>query len=322
MALALAGVCTLAAVLALAAGPGGVSPADAVAALAGHGSATDRLLVLEIRLPRVASALLAGLTLGLAGCLIQTLAHNRLTTPEILGLHEGATLAVLIAVVVGPAATLGPWWLAPLGAGVVTLALLALAGGIGTRGYRVLIVGLAIAMALRAGNELLLSRQSLQHASAVYAWSIGGLGGRDFSAVIPGGLCIVVLLPLAVAAGRALALLRLSEDTAASLGLRVRATQLGALVLAVALAGLGVGIGGPIGFVALAAPILAAGLAGRAHLPLIGAAWMGALLVLAADTAGRLLTAPSEVPAGVVTSVLGGPFLLWLVIRGGAREGP
>lgn len=308
--------CALIATWSLAAGPGGIHTGDVLAVLAGRGTATARLLVLDIRLPRVAAALLAGGALGLSGCLIQCLTHNRLATPDILGLNEGATLAVLIAVAGSPAAMLGPWWVAPAGAAAVTVLLLLLAGDLGTRGYRLLLVGLAVAMALRAGNELLLSRQSLEHASAIYAWRIGGLGGRDFSAVTPAAIGMAAIIPAAIALGRALAVLRLTEDTAAGLGLRVRATQLGVLLVAVVLAGLGVGVGGPIGFVALAAPILAAGLAGRAHVPLLGSLFTGALLVVAADTAGRLLIAPTEIPAGVVTSVLGGPFLLWLVVRG------
>lgn len=311
----------LTAIVSLAVGSGGIGPGDALVALFGGADGTARMLVQEIRLPRVAAALLAGAGLGLAGALIQALAHNRLATPEILGLNEGATLAVLVAVMVSGAGMLGPWWVAPLGAFMTAAALLFLAGDVGTRGYRVLIVGLAVGTVLRAVLELMLSQQSLQHASAVYAWSIGSLGGRDFSAVGPGAIALVLLLPLAVAAGRLLGLLRLSEDTAVTLGLRVRLFQAVTLLLAVALAGLGVGVGGPIGFVALVAPLLAGGLAGRAHLPLIGAALTGALLVVAADTLGRVAAPPAEIPAGVISSVLGGPILLWLVVRGGMSKG-
>lgn len=320
-ALGLVAATMLVSAFALVAGSGGVGLVDAVAALVGGATDTTRLLIWGIRMPRVVAALLAGASLGLAGALIQALARNRLATPEILGLNEGAALAMLVAVSVSSSGMLGPWWVAPLGAALTAVILLVLAGDVGTRGYRVLIVGLAVGSVLHAVVELVLSRQSIQHASAVYAWSIGSLGGRDFSAAGPVAMTLAVLLPVSLAAGRLLGLLRLSEDVAATLGLRVRLFQALCLLLAVALAGFGVGVGGPIGFVALVAPLLATGLAGRAHLPLLGAALAGALLVVSADTLGRVVASPAEIPAGVVTSVLGGPVLLWLVIRGGtARE--
>jgi iron complex transport system permease protein len=293
---------------------GFLGPGESVAALFGSGDFGAVLLVQEYRLPRIVAGLLAGAALGAAGCLTQSLAGNRLATPDIMGVNEGATLAVLLSVLGSTTGMIGAWWTGPVGAIAAAVLVLLAAGRADGRGYRVLVVGVGVGALLTSVTELLLSRQQLAHANAVYAWSIGSLAGRGYAVAVPVALILAALLPLALLAGRHLAVLRLGSDTATALGVPPHRAGLGVLVVATVLAGVGVGVGGPISFVALAAPILAGRLAGPARPPVVGAALCGAALVAAADALGRSV-GPVELPVGVVTSLLGGPLLLWSLLR-------
>lgn len=287
---------------------------EAVSALFGSGTRGHVLLIQQFRLPRIVAGLLAGAALGVAGCLTQTLARNRLATPDFLGVNDGATAAVLVTVVGSGTGMIGAWWAGPVGAIVAAVLVVLVAGGLGTQGYRVLVVGLAMSTVASAVTDLVLARRALITASGVFTWSIGSLTGRGYPVAIPVAIGLAVLLPVALLAGRQLAVLRLDEDVAATLGVNPRLARAFVLVMAVALAGLAVGVGGPIGFVAMAAPILAARLAGPARVPLVSSGLVGAVLVAAADTLGRVVAPPVEVPVGVITSALGGPFLLWVLL--------
>ncbi|CDG83713.1 FecCD family ABC transporter permease [Janthinobacterium agaricidamnosum] len=306
--------------LGLMAGSSWISPQQLLALLRGEGAPGMQLLVLEFRLPRLLVGLLAGMALGLAGCLVQALTRNRLATPDLLGVADGATLGVFVALIGSASGMFGPWWVGPLGAlGAVVLLLIA-AGNLGRRGQRLLIVGLALASLLRAVTELALSRQELMHASALYAWSIGSLNGRGYAAAAPLAAGLLLLLPLTLLCSRRLALLRFDLEIAGSLGLPVRTTQWQALLTAVLLAGLAVGVCGPIAFVALAAPFVAERLVGGGRIALFSAALVGALLVSGADTLGRVLLSAAELPVGVICNLLGGPFLLWLLLSERNKE--
>jgi len=318
--LGLCGLLAAAVAVALMAGSTWLSPQQLLSVLRGQGAPGLQLLVLEFRLPRILVGLLAGAALGLAGCLIQALTRNRLATPDLLGVADGATLGVFVTLISSTAGMFGPWWVGPLGAlGAVVLLLIA-AGNLGRRGQRLLIVGLALSSLLRAVTELALSRQELMHASALYAWSIGSLNGRSYAAAAPLAAGLLILLPLTLSSTRRLALLRFELEIASGLGLPLRTTQWQALLSAVLLAGLAVGVCGPIAFVALAAPFIAERLVGGGRIALLSAALVGALLVVFADTLGRILLAAAELPVGVICNLLGGPFLLWLLLSERNKE--
>ncbi len=187
-------------------------------------------------------------------------------------------------------------------------------GGLGQRGYRVLVVGLAMSALASAVTQVALSRRSLNSASSLYVWTSGSLNGRSYAVAVPVLIGLAVLVPLSLAVARHLGVLRFDDATASSLGAAPGRTRAVCLLLAVALAGLAVGICGPVGFVALASPVIASRLAGPLRVPLVGTMLTGALLVVAADTVGRIVFAGTEVPVGVVTTVLGGPFLLWVLL--------
>ncbi|WP_225882011.1 Fe(3+)-hydroxamate ABC transporter permease FhuB [Streptomyces aureocirculatus] len=283
-------------------------------AVLGQGDRFDVLLVQKFRLGRIVAGLVAGAALGLAGCLTQTLARNRLATPELLGVNDGATAAVLLSATLSASGTFGAWWAGPLGALVAVIVVTAVSGGAGQRGYRVLVVGLAMSALASAVTQVVLSRRSLNSASSLYVWTSGSLNGRGYTVAVPVLIGLAVLIPVALAVARHLAVLRFDDDTAASLGAGPARTRAVCLLLAVALAGLAVGVCGPVGFVALASPVIASRLAGPLRVPLIGSMLTGALLVVVADTLGRIAFSGSELPVGVVTTVLGGPFLLWVLL--------
>lgn len=303
--------------LSLLAGELSLSPLQAWKAWRGE-DAMALFLLQEIRLPRALAALLVGASLGLAGLLLQTLARNRLASPDVVGVHDGAVLALGLGLMFSADGLLGPWWLALAGA-LLSLALVLLcAGGVGRQGQRALIVGLAVAALARSGFELVLATVELAHSSALYSFSMGSLLASSYAQLLPVSLGLGLLLILLLPWLPGLALLQLGESQAQLLGLRVGRHRLMLVLLAGALAGLGVSVAGPIGFVALVAPLLARAWLGP--LPLLGAALLGAALTLLADLLGRLLLAPVELPAGVLSGMLGGPVLLWLLLRDAGRE--
>ncbi|MEU6957778.1 Fe(3+)-hydroxamate ABC transporter permease FhuB [Streptomyces sp. NPDC045714] len=313
-ALALTGVLLLAVVLSAYAGQSDMGVGRTFRAVLGQGDRFDVLLVRKFRLGRIVAGLTAGAALGLAGCLTQTLARNRLATPELLGVNDGATAAVLLSVTLSATGSFGAWWAGPLGALAAVIVVTTVSGGLGQRGYRVLVVGLAMSALASAITQVVLSRRSLSSASSLYVWTSGSLNGRSYSVAVPVLIGLAILVPVALVVARHLGVLRFDDATASSLGSapgRVRALS---LLLAVALAGLAVGICGPVGFVALASPVIASRLAGPLRVPLVGSMLTGAVLVVAADTLGRVVLEGVELPVGIVTTVLGGPFLLWVLL--------
>ncbi|MCD9141043.1 Fe(3+)-hydroxamate ABC transporter permease FhuB [Streptomyces albireticuli] len=281
-------------------------------AVFGSGDRFDVLLVQKFRLGRIVAGLAAGAALGLAGCLTQTLARNRLATPELLGVNDGATAAVLLSATLS--GTFGAWWAGPVGALAAVLVVTTVSGGLGQRGYRVLVVGLAMSALASAVTQVVLSRRSLNSASSLYVWTSGSLNGRGYSVAVPVLIGLAVLVPLALVVARHLNVLRFDDSTAASLGVSAARVRLVCLLLAVGLAGLAVGICGPVGFVALAAPVVAGRLAGPLRVPVLGSMLVGAVLIVLADTLGRIVLDGVEIPVGIVTTVLGGPFLLWVLL--------
>ncbi|MEU7594400.1 iron ABC transporter permease [Streptomyces sp. NPDC039022] len=292
----------------------GMSLSETLSGLLGTGDSATVMLVQDFRLPRIAVGVLVGAALGIAGCLTQTLAGNRLATPDLIGVNEGATAAVVASVVGSSTGMIGEWWLGPVGAMLAAALVVLCAGGAGHRGHRVLVVGIGVSTVVGAVTDLVMSRQNDNTAGGVFLWTVGSLSGRDWSVGTPLLLILLGLLPFALAAGNRLQLLRFDDDTAAGLGVPVRRIRALALALAVVLSGVAAGIGGPIAFVALAAPVLADRLGGRARVPVLASGLVGGALIAGADALGRVI-APVEIPVGVVTSVLGGPFLLWVLFR-------
>jgi iron complex transport system permease protein len=306
---------TLAFALELAWGEFPLPLGDVLATLAGGGHQADRFIVIDVRLPRALVAALAGAALAVSGAVFQILVRNPLASPDIIGITRGASVAAVTVFVVGASAALIP--LAAFGGAVAAAALLyVLAWRGGLSPYRLVLVGIAVEALGTAGTTYALIRGRIEDVQQAAVWLVGSLNSRAFTDVWPLVAGLAVLAPAVALLARPLDALSLGEDQARALGVRVEAARLGLVVAAAGLAAIAVAATGPIGFVAFIAPHIARALTranGAAVLP--AAALCGALLVLASDLAGRLLLSPTEIPVGIVTSVLGAPFFLWLLYR-------
>lgn len=302
------------------AGEYALRPSEVLGALVGTGDDGTAFVVLELRLPRALAGVLAGAALGVAGAVFQEVTRNPLVSPDIVGVSHGASAAAAAVIVLTqwehalavPAAAL----LGALGAGVV-LAALSWRGGIA--GYRVVLVGIGLAALMHAAISYVLTKGRIFEVSEAYVWLVGTINGRSWTQVIPLAAAVVLLLPLALALSRRLDALTLGDDLARSLGVRVDPVRAALLLVATALTAAAVAATGPIGFVAFLSPHVArrllASSSAQSLVPV--AAACGGLLVVVADLAARLVFAPTELPVGLVTSVLAAPYFLWLLQRGG-----
>ncbi len=299
-----------------------LGPAEVLAALLGGGDAAERFVVLELRLPRTLTGILVGAALGLAGAITQTVAHNPLASPDILGVTAGASSAAVVVIVLGGGAGSVAGALAGVGlpvaalvGGVVTAALVyALAYRGGIEGYRLVLVGVGISAAATSLTSWLLVAAEITDAARAVVWLTGSLNARGWEHVVPVGIALAVLVPAALLLAFALGVLQFGDGTAAGLGLRLHRTRSALILVAVALAAVATACAGPIGFVALVVPQICLRLARTARPPLLASAVVGALLTVAADLIARTALGV-EVPVGVVTAVLGAPYLIHLLVR-------
>ncbi|MDF3918321.1 FecCD family ABC transporter permease [Salinicola salarius] len=295
-----------------------LSPREALAGVFGHGDPVNAFVVQELRLVRLAAGVATGAAFSLSGCLMQTLARNRLATPGIVGIDNGAT-AFAVASVVGLGTSLAPPPMALAGAATATAITFALANDVGTRGYRFIVTGIGVGAVFGALTQLLMARVAIDTANAAYPWTVGSLNARDGAALVWLWCGLAIGLVVACYLSRAMRILRFSDAVAQGLGYRVRACRYTALVVSVALAALAVAVAGPVGLVGLIGPEIARQLSSHRGVSLIASALSGAIVMVAADLVGRLLLAPIEVPVGIVTAIVGAPFLLWILLRPAPR---
>lgn len=307
--------------LSLLTGSYGLSAADVLAALRGTlPEAMAGTVVWEFRLPRLLVAALAGALLAVSGALLQGVTRNPLADPSLVGVSQGASLAVVALVMLAPGAGEG---LRPLAAFGGALAVAALIQGMaGNRaGLRFVLTGIGVAAFVSAVTSALLTYGRIEEAMAALGWLAGSVHAAGWGEVRSLALAAALLLPALVWAARPLGALRMGPEVATGLGLAVGPARLGLLALSVASAAVAVAAVGPLGFVGLVAPHMARGLARSGpglHLALSAAA--GALLVAGADLLGRAAFAPVQIPAGLVTALLGAPLLVALLLRAQARR--
>ncbi|MGW7417620.1 FecCD family ABC transporter permease [Streptomyces sp. NPDC054863] len=295
---------------------------DVLGAVLGTGDGSADLIVHQLRLPRALTALLVGAAFGLAGAVFQAVTRNPLASPDLIGIAAGSGAGAVGAILIGgvTAAGAGTFGAVPLGALVGALLtsaviyLLAYRDGTIT-GYRFVLVGIAANGALIALTRWMLARADIDQASRAMVWLTGSLNGRGYDHVLWAGLALAVLAPLVLALARPYQLLQYDDDTARSLGIPLRHSRITLLVLATALTALATAAAGPIAFVALGAPQIARRLTGTAGLPLVTSALTGAVLLIFADLAARVVLAPVELPVGVLTGAVGAPYLLLLLAR-------
>lgn len=285
------------------------------ATFGGSAGGESAFLVRELRLPRVLLGALAGAALGLAGTLLQGAFRNPIADPSLLGISQAASLVVAVSVLLPGVVPDVALPLLCLLAGVATGAVLVVLARTVRDPVRLILLGVVLSLLYGTCiSVVLLVADSYLRLGAFLRYTTGSVsaaGWPDLGLVAP---WLAVAVPAALLCGRVLNLLQLGDDLASGLGMRVTRSRFALLLVALLLVSPVVAVVGPIGFVALLSPHVARFLLGtsNAHQVLPAAAAVGALVVLAADAAGRLLLFPSEVPAGVWTVVVAGPAAIWL----------
>jgi iron complex transport system permease protein len=310
-------VLMLAFALSLALGAVSMAPTTVLGALTAYDGSNEHVIVRTVRLPRALIATTVGASLAVAGTVMQGVTSNPLASPGLLGINAGAGLAVVIAVfVLGSPTLVVSVWAALLGAVLAAVLVYTLAGlsRVGTTSLTLTVAGATLSTILASLTTLVLvlNQRTLDE---IRFWLAGSVAGRDIGLYAETLPYLVAGLALAFAISRPLTTLTLGDDVARGLGQRTRHVQVAAGVSVVLLAGGSVVVAGPIGFVGLVVPHVARLLVGtnyRWQLPY--AAVSGAILLLLADVAARLVIWPQELPVGVMTALLGGPCFVYLVI--------
>ncbi|WP_306337484.1 iron chelate uptake ABC transporter family permease subunit [Streptomyces sp. KL118A] len=291
-----------------------IPAADVIRTLLGNGDAGQEFIINDLRLPRVLVGLLVGAALGLGGALFQSIARNPLGSPDVLGLGQGSTAGALTMIVLFQGSAVEVAGGALVGGLVTGLAIYLLAWKRGVHGYRLILVGIGVSAFITAINGYLLTKADFVDAARSVVWMTGSLNGRDWEQVWPLLVLCVVLVPLVLVYGRPLRMLEMGDDVANSLGVRVERTRFVLLGASVLLTAAATAAAGPVSFVALTAPQLARRLTRSPGPNLMPAMFMGATLLIVADWASQRAFGADQLPVGVVTGVLGGVYLLWLLV--------
>ena len=317
--LALASLLLLSVLVSLSLGSYPTPLVEVVEALSGSGDLSGtRLILLEIRLPRIVMAILAGGALGLAGLLLQGLVQNPLASPDVIGITSGASAAAVLALWLTGSAG-GTPLLVPAaigGALLVTVLLVLLSWRGGVSPTRLVLIGVGLAAGLSAVTTLILVISPDATAMTAYIWLTGSLYAAGWQDVH--GLAPVVFAGLAVAlvVARHLDLHALGGDLSLALGSSLNRQRLVHLLLAVVLAGGAVAYAGALSFIGLLAPHMARRIIRTGHRGLaVISALIGALILLWADLAGRMLFIPRDMPAGLFVAGVGAPFFVFLLYR-------
>lgn len=315
---ALSLACLAVVVLSLASGDYALSPVEIIRALAGQGDEMQTMIVVQWRLPRALLALLLGACLGISGAIFQSLTRNPLGSPDVIGFSAGAHTGALVSILI-------------LSGGYVETASGALVGGLATatavylltyrsgiEGFRLIVVGIAIAAMLSAANVWMIRRADLQIAMSAATWAAGSLNGLGFDRLVPTAIAALPLLMAATALSRPMRQLELGDDAAIASGVRADPARLALVAIGVALVAVVTAAAGPIAFVALAAPQLARRMAATAGTTMLTSALVGGLLLLAADWCAQHAFG-LQMPVGIMTFNIGGLYFLWLLIREGRK---
>ena len=266
------------------------------------------------RLPRLLLALLVGAALAVAGALVQGIVRNPLASPDILGVNHAASLASVGALLLLPSLP------------VIALPLLAFAGGmaglillrilaITSQPMKLALTGVALSACWASLTDYLMLSHP-QDVNSALLWLTGSLWGRDWSFVKIAAPLLILFLPLSLRLCRDLDLLALGDARATTLGVSVPRIRLQALLLAVAMTSTGVAVCGPISFIGLVVPHMVRSITGGRHRWLLPVSAMaGALLLVVADLLARIIHPPLELPAGVLTAIIGAPWFVWLLVR-------
>ncbi len=295
-------------------------PTDVLRVLLGENVAGASFTVGQLRLPRALLSVLAGLSFGMGGVAFQIMLRNPLASPDIIGISSGASAAAVFAIVIlslkGPIVSV---FAVVAGLGVA-LTVYGLSSRNGVAGTRLILVGIGVSAMLESIIAYILSTAPAWNLQEAMRWLTGSVNGAQLSQAAPLLLSLVIFGGLLLSRQRDLEALRLGDEMAAALGVRVGTTRILVIVAAVGMIAFATAVTGPIAFVAFLSGPIAARIVGPGSSPLIPAGLVGAFLVLAGDYAGQFLLF-SRYPVGVVTGALGAPYLIFLIIRANRSGG-
>ncbi|MFI1015094.1 FecCD family ABC transporter permease [Streptomyces sp. NPDC020965] len=268
----------------------------------------------RLRLPRAVLAVVAGFSFGLAGVTFQTMLRNPLASPDVIGISSGASAAAAVAIVLFSFGETQVSAFAIAAALAVALLVYTLAFKDGVVGTRLILIGIGIAAMLDSVVAYVLSQAAEWDLQEAMRWLTGSLNGTTWDQTVPAAVALAVLCPVLLSQARNLSAMGLGDDTASALGVRVERTRITVIVAAVGLIAFATAAAGPIAFVAFLSGPIAARITGSGGSPLVPAGLVGALLVLVADFTGQFAF-DTRLPVGVVTGVLGAPYLVYLIVR-------
>ncbi|MGC9501142.1 FecCD family ABC transporter permease [Streptomyces sp. WG7] len=268
----------------------------------------------RLRLPRAVLALTAGFSFGMAGVTFQTMLRNPLASPDVIGISAGASAAAALAIVTFSMSGTGVSVVAIAAALGVALLMYTLAFRDGVAGTRLILIGIGVAAMLDSVTSYVLSQAGEWDLQEAMRWLTGSLNGTTWEETVPAVLAVLVLGPVLLSRARDLSALSLGDDTASALGVRVERTRVTVIVAAVGLIAFATAAAGPIAFVAFLSGPIAARLTGTGGSLLVPAGLVGSLLVLVADFTGQYAF-DTRYPVGIITGVLGAPYLVYLIVR-------
>ncbi|MDA3979429.1 Fe(3+) dicitrate ABC transporter permease subunit FecD [Gallibacterium sp. AGMB14963] len=280
-----------------------------------HTGGKDHFTLIEYRLPRALLAIFLGGALALSGTLVQAIIRNPLASPEILGINNAAGMAAVIVLSFFP--TLSIYWLPPITfiAGLIAFIILWFLCGYHFSTLKMALIGIALSALYAAITHYIMLARPLEINLAML-WLTGSLWGRSWDFIYIALPWLLILLPASLLLGKYLNILSLGEEKANNLGVNVQHIQLITLFIAVAISATAVAVCGPIAFLGLIAPHMARKLFGGYHHILIPASILiGAILLQLADIIARTLAPPIELPAGILTAIIGAPYFFLLLIR-------
>jgi iron complex transport system permease protein len=272
----------------------------------------------RLRLPRTALAVIVGMCFGLAGVAFQTMLRNPLASPDIIGISAGASAAAAFAIVTLSLGSTATSVFAIVAGLAVALLVYGLSYRGGVAGTRLILIGIGIAAMLDSATSYVLSTAADWDLQEAMRWLTGSLNGVGWGDAVPVLVALAVLGPVLLSRSRALETTQLGDDTAAALGVRVDRTRLVVIVAAVGLIAFATAATGPIAFVAFLSGPIAARIVGPGGSLLVPSALVGALLVVVGDLLGQHALG-IRLPVGVVTGVLGAPYLVYLIVRSNRR---
>ncbi|OEV08176.1 iron ABC transporter [Streptomyces nanshensis] len=283
--------------------------------LAGGGTGGSRFVLLDLRLPRTLTGLLTGAAFGMSGAVFQTMLRNPLASPDIIGISAGASASAVLGSLVLGLSGLALSGTALGGALLASALIYVLAWRRGVAGYRLVLVGIGVGAALSSLVSYVLTRAEVTEAQQALIWLTGSLNERSWTHVWPLLGALALLTPLTFLAARTLRVLELGDETAGGLGTGVQRSRVALLACAVGLSAAATAAAGPVAFVAFVSAPIARRLVPSRGAALTHSALLGSLVVLVADFVAQHLLGETQFPVGVVTSVIGAPYLLWLLAR-------